>query len=91
MKRPILYIFAALVLTLPIYTGIANIPAVDHWFTSGAGWEAFEPIFKAVERMGFQGEGRIIIASMLLISFLISLLIVLSIGKFASRNRTKKA
>ncbi len=91
MKRSALYFFAALVLTLPIYTGIANIPAVDHWFTSGAGWGAFEPIFKFAEGLGFRGEGRIIIASMLLISFVISLLVVLALRKLVSLSRMHRA
>ncbi|WP_244120961.1 hypothetical protein [Burkholderia gladioli] len=33
----------ALVLTIPIYLGLANSP-LDDWFQSGAGWRAFEPL-----------------------------------------------
>ncbi|WP_227743860.1 hypothetical protein [Burkholderia gladioli] len=47
----------ALVLTIPIYLGLANSP-LDDRFQSGAGWRAFEPLFDAMARLGIHGGRR---------------------------------
>lgn len=75
----------ALVLTIPIYLGLANSP-LDDWFQSGAGWHAFEPLFDAMARLGIHGEGGILIGAMLIASLAIAAMLV-RLASFRRRNR----
>lgn len=84
-------LLVAAVLTLPIYVILANTPIVDAWFSSGDGWTAFEPVFRTLESLGVQGEGRIVIAVMLAVSFLIALVLVLGVRYILGQTRTRKA
>ncbi len=75
----------ALVLTIPIYLGLANSP-LDDGFQSGAGWRAFEPLFDAMARLGIHGEGGILIGAMLIASLAIAAMLV-RLASFRRRNR----
>nr|WKF57037.1 hypothetical protein HUO10_001515 [Paraburkholderia busanensis] len=79
MKPSLLRLTSALVLTLPVYIALAHISPLENWFISGAGWAAFEPLFRLCNAIGITGDGQILIAAMLLVSFAIALLIA-SIG-----------
>ncbi|RQR27224.1 hypothetical protein DIE23_27460 [Burkholderia sp. Bp9143] len=73
--KALLRLLAAIVLTIPVYLGLANSPP-DDWFQSGAGWRAFEPLFNVFERLGGHGQGDILISTMLGVSFVIALALV---------------
>ncbi|WP_321805000.1 hypothetical protein [Burkholderia sp. BCC1993] len=68
-------LLAAIVLTIPVYLGLANSP-LDEWFQSGAGWRAFEPLFRVFETLGVHGQGDILISTMLGASFVIAIALV---------------
>ena len=65
-------VIAAVILTLPVYIGIANIPWINDWFMSGAGWDEFEFIFRVFNVMGISENGKILIGVMLGFSFPLS-------------------
>ena len=73
MRSILARLAAALVLTLPIYIGLANVPMLERWFLDGDGWQAIEPILHGMGWLGIRGDGRILIGGMLLLSFLIAL------------------
>lgn len=85
MKQPLLRLTAALILTLPVYISIAHIDPLDNWFMSGAGWIAFEPLFRVCNAIGITGDSQILITAMLLISFAIAFGIA-SIGTLLIRK-----
>ncbi|WP_434116285.1 hypothetical protein [Paraburkholderia caffeinilytica] len=87
MKRATICGAAALVLTFPVYLGIARNGRVNEWFLDGRGWAAFEPLFRFCNAIGITGDGNILIATMLFISFLIALTLV-AIASIAVRRRS---
>lgn len=95
MKNARRLVLIAVLLTLPIYLGIAHIPPLEAWFLSGRGWAVFEPIFRLCNAIGIHGNGLILIGCMLLISFGTALLAVTAahvlIGQFRNKARSGNA
>ena len=75
MKRALICVALALALTFPIAVGIASVPGIDDWFASGAGYESFAPLFKVLNSNGGENNTDIIVATLLVVSFLISLML----------------
>lgn len=73
MKRILIDLVVATLLTLPLYISLANVGAVNDWFLSGQGWATFRPLFAAGHAMGVDSNAAILIAAMLAISFLLAL------------------
>ena len=73
MKNRIIVLLLAAVLTLPVYLGLANTPAINDWFLYGQGWAAFQPLFDLCNKIGIYGNASILVATMFVISFLIAL------------------
>lgn len=62
-------------LTTPVYLGLANSP-LDNWFKSGAGWRAFEPLFRVCRAIGIRSDGDVLIGAMFAASFVIALVML---------------
>jgi|GEM_PF-2720818 len=85
MKNRMIIVVLAVLLTLPIYLGLANTPAINDWFLYGQGWAAFQPLFDLCNKVGLYGNATILITAMFVISFLIALAVV-SLCRFAIRR-----
>lgn len=64
---------AALVLTFPLYLGITAISWLAAWFAHGSGWDVFSPVFRILGSVGGEQDESMLLAMLLLASFLISL------------------
>lgn len=73
MKNRMLVLLLAAVLTLPVYLGLANTPAINNWFLYGKGWTVFQPLFDLCNKVGIYGNATILVTTMFVISFLIAL------------------
>lgn len=73
MKNRIIVVVLAVLLTLPIYLGLANTPAINDWFLYGRGWAAFQPLFDLCNKVGIYGNATILVTTMFIVSFLIAL------------------
>jgi hypothetical protein len=85
MKNRIIVFVLAAVLTLPVYLGLANTPAINDWFLYGQGWAVFQPLFDLCNKVGIYGNASILITTMFVVSFLIALAGV-SLGRLAIRR-----
>ena len=74
MKRLFIYVALALLLTFPVYLGLANTPIVNDWFLYGGGWATFHPLFVVGHAIGITRNAAIVIGTMFAVSFLLSLL-----------------
>ncbi len=87
--KAIARLLLALVLTLPMYTSITSIPLLYHWFASGAGWEAMQPIFHAFSSVGGEQNEDILFGALLIASFVAALgasfLLIGPIGRLGQR------
>jgi hypothetical protein len=79
MKKALICIALALALTLPIAVGIARMPGIDEWFASGAGYEFFAPLFKLLDSVGGENNTDIIVATLFVVSFFVSLMLVVAL------------
>ncbi|APA86323.2 hypothetical protein BJG93_13615 [Paraburkholderia sprentiae WSM5005] len=67
------------------------MPGIDEWFASGAGSEFFAPLFNALGSVGGENNTDIIVATLLVVSFLVSLmLVVVSFAIFSHLRRTHR-
>ncbi|MBB5461426.1 hypothetical protein [Paraburkholderia sp. Cpub6] len=87
MKKALICVALALVLTLPIAVGIARMPGIDEWFASGAGSEFFAPLFKVLDSVGGENDTDIIVATLLVVSFLVSLILAVALLAIDSHLR----
>ncbi|MFT4069018.1 hypothetical protein [Paraburkholderia sp.] len=73
MKKALICIVLALLMTLPVGVGIMHIPGVAEWFSSGEGYEFFAPLFDALGADGSESHSDVIFGTLYLVSFVISL------------------
>ncbi|WP_186105540.1 hypothetical protein [Burkholderia gladioli] len=64
----------ALLLTLPIYAGVAAIPWLSHWFNDGTGWDVVAPTLRALGSEGGEQSDDFLLGSLLAISFVLALI-----------------
>jgi hypothetical protein len=69
MKRILIDAAFALLLTFPVYLGLANTPIVNDWFLYGQGWATFHPLFVVGHAIGITRNAAIVIGTMFAISF----------------------
>jgi hypothetical protein len=89
VKKMLVHLAAALVLTLPIYTCLGNFGPIDQWFASGAAWIAFDPLFRLCQSVGVTDYASIVINAMLVISFAIAGMVVGFVSALFRKFRTK--
>ncbi|MBN3849237.1 hypothetical protein G3N58_20765 [Paraburkholderia sp. Ac-20342] len=87
MKKTLICITLALVMTLPVGVGIAYIPGVAEWFASGSGYEFFTPLFKALDSHGSETNSDIIFGTLYTVSFILSLMLVAILLAIVNRWR----
>lgn len=73
MRRALIDAVAAVLLTFPVYLGLANNPTVNDWFLYGSGWATFHPLFVIGHAVGIESNAAMIVTAMFVISFLIAL------------------
>lgn len=73
MRRALIDGAVAVLLTFPVYLGLANTPAVNDWFLYGSGWATFHPLFVLGHAAGIQSNPAMLITTMFAISFVIAL------------------
>lgn len=76
MKKMLIRLVAALVLTLPVYIGLGHLGPLDRWFESGAAWDAFDPLFRLGEIVGVTDQASIVIHTMFVVSFIIACIVI---------------
>ena len=86
MRRALIDGALALLLTFPVYLGLANTPAIIDWFLYGSGWATFHPLFVLGHAVGVQSNPAMLITTMFVISFVIAL-----VGVELSRVAIRKA
>lgn len=73
MRRPLIHLALAALLTVPVALGISRIPGFGAWFASGSGYRFFGPLFRAFDSDGGEQNTDIIVGTILGLSFLLSL------------------
>ncbi|MGE1004215.1 hypothetical protein [Ralstonia solanacearum] len=81
----------AMILTVPAYIGITSCRSLTEWFSSGAGWQAIAPLLRLLGSAGGEQNSDILFAGLLVISFALSLAVVLLIGVIISRRKRQSA
>ncbi|MGN6234218.1 MAG: hypothetical protein ACTHNZ_24015 [Trinickia sp.] len=76
MKRILIDGALAALLTLPVYIGLANTPIINDWFLYGRGWATFHPLFVLGHAIGITRNAAIVIGTMFVISFVLSVIAV---------------
>jgi hypothetical protein len=78
MKRLIADFAIAVLLTFPVYLGLANNPTINDWFLYGSAWEMFQPLFDLGHAIGIDRQAAIVIGTMFTVSFTLSLAATIS-------------
>ncbi|MBN3806898.1 hypothetical protein GXB81_28185 [Paraburkholderia sp. Ac-20336] len=87
MKKTLICITFALMMTLPVGAGILCIPAVDEWLDTGSGYEFFTPLFQALDSHGSETNSDIIFGTLYTVSFTLSLMLAAALLAIVSRWR----
>ncbi len=92
MKRFFVSLLAALALAFPIAIGIGRSPWFGNWMAHGHGWDTFDPLLKFFGVIGVEGEGDVVVNTLLVVSFVLSFALVWFVfGAFArARHHTAK-
>ncbi|TAM00329.1 MAG: hypothetical protein EPN70_22470 [Paraburkholderia sp.] len=72
MKRFFVSLLAALVLAFPIAIAIGRSPWFGHWMANGHGWDALDPLLNFFGVIGVEGEGDVLVNTLLVVSFVLS-------------------
>jgi hypothetical protein len=72
MKRFFVSLLAALVLAFPIAIAIGRSAWFGHWMSTGHGWDVLDPLLNFFGVVGVEGEGDVMVNTLLVISFLLS-------------------
>lgn len=91
MKRFFVSVLAALVLAFPIAIAIGRSPWFGHWMANGHGWDAFDPLLNLFGVIGVEGEGDVVVNTLLGVSFILSFAVAWSIFGALTRMRQRKA
>ena len=73
MKRVLINVALALLLTFPVYVGLATNPVINDWFLYGRAWEMFQPLFDLGAVIGINRHAGIVIGTMFFVSFALAL------------------
>ena len=89
MKKLLICIVLALVLTIPVSLGIMRMPWFWEWFNTGSGWEVLNPALKAVGSVGGEQDYNVLYEVLLIVGFMISMVISTLIVTGVSHMRRK--
>ncbi|PMS19749.1 hypothetical protein C0Z18_13035 [Trinickia dabaoshanensis] len=91
MKRLLVSLIAALVLAFPIAIAIGRNPWFGRWMAYGHGWDAFDPLLNFFGVVGVEGEGDVVVNTLLIVSFVLSFALAWFIFGAVKRIRQRKA
>lgn len=91
MKRFFVSLLAALALAFPIAIAIGRSPWFGHWMANGHGWDAFDPLLNLFGVIGVEGEGDVVVNTLLGVSFILSFAVAWFIFGAFMRMRQRKA
>ncbi|NML32011.1 hypothetical protein [Paraburkholderia antibiotica] len=89
IKRISICFALALVMTLPVGFGIARLGAYE-WLDSDAGFRLLRPLFDAFDAHGCEGYSDVIVGTLLVVSFVLSLVFVVAGWAIVRRSRRKR-
>lgn len=75
MKKALLVLVCALVLTIPAYIVIVTNPWARAWWDSGAGPVALAPFYRMSGSVGVEGDDNVLTVVLLAVSFVSSLVV----------------
>jgi len=87
MKKTLICFVLALLITLPVTAGLARFPGIDEWISNGTGHELFEHLFIALDAHGCEETEDVIVVTMLIVSFFLSLALVVATWAIVGRWR----
>ncbi|MFT4069019.1 hypothetical protein [Paraburkholderia sp.] len=87
MKKVLICILLALVMTVPVTVGIARLPGVYEWLDSGAGYDFLKPLFIALGSNGCESHSDIVVGILYLVGFIVSLVFAVAAWTVVSRLR----
>jgi hypothetical protein len=88
MKRALICFVIALVMTIPVGIGIACLPGMIEWTTTEYGHKFFDPLYKAFDAYDCETKPDVILGTLLVFSFFISL--VLAFAGWAAVTRWRR-
>lgn len=91
MKRFFVSLIAALVLAFPIAIAIGRSPWFERWMANGPGWNAFDPLLNFFGVIGVEGEGDVVVNTLLVVSFFLSFALTWFVFGAVARARLHKA
>jgi hypothetical protein len=78
MKKALICFVTALVMTLPVGIGIARLPGVIEWSGTEQGHKFFHPLYEAFDAYDCESSSDVILGTLFLLSFVISLALALA-------------
>lgn len=90
MKRYLLRILLAIVLTVPVCLVLSRIDSLARWVGSEPVWHALRPVFDLFGSYGVEGDANVIVTLLLVVSFLIAGLFVWGGGRLLAYVRHRK-
>lgn len=90
MKRFFVSLLSALVLAFPIAIAIGRSPWFGHWMANGHGWDVFDPLLNLFGVVGVEGEGNVVVNTLLCGSFVLSFVLAWLAFGAVTRMRQRK-
>lgn len=90
MKRFFVSLLAALVVSFPIAIAIGRSPWFGHWMAAGHGWDALDPLLNFFGVIGVEGEGDVLVNTLLVVSFVLSFALAWFVFGTIARARQHK-
>lgn len=90
MKRFFVSLLAALMLAFPLAIAIGRSRWFGHWMASGHGWDALDPVLNFFGVIGVEGEGDVLVNTLLIVSFVLSFALAWFVYGAVTRARQHK-
>lgn len=87
MKRFFVSLLAALVLAFPTAIAIGRSRWFGHWMANGHGWDALDPLLNFFGVIGVEGEGDVVVNTLLVVSFVLSFALIWLVFGAVTRAR----
>ena len=90
MKRFFVSLLVALVLAFPMAIAIGRSPWFGDWMSRGHGWDAFDPLLNLFGAIGVEGEGDVVVNTLLVVSFVLTFALAWFVFGAVTRARQHK-
>lgn len=91
MKRLLASLIAALVLAFPMAIAIGRSSWFGQWMAHGHGWDAFDPLLNFFGVIGIEGEGDVVVNTLLVVSFVLLFAVIWFVSGAVTRTRQYNA